>query len=33
MKTVYPKEPATSFNEWIQYIKKLNDESYNCKKD
>ena len=33
MKTIYPKEPIYSFNEWIEYIKKLRDESYNYKKD
>ena len=33
MKTIYPKEPASSFNEWIEYIKKCNDENHYNKKD
>ena len=33
MKTVYPKEPASTFNEWMQYIKKCNDESHYNKKN
>lgn len=26
MKTVYPKDPIPTFNEWMQYINKLNRE-------
>ena len=27
MKTVFPKEPAKDFNEWINYIKQQIDKS------
>lgn len=27
MKTIYPPTPPKDFNDWINYIKKLNDES------
>ncbi len=27
MKTIYPPKPPKDFNDWIQHIKKLNDES------
>ena len=28
MKTVYPKEPAKNFNEWIKYIHEQANKKY-----